>query len=137
MRTRAGPLLHLVDRALELLVGEGLDPAAGVAHEVVVVLTALVPRLEARAPGARVDALDEALVDEQVEHAVDARDADGPAGLSQAVVHLLRRQAALLLGEETDHRVARSAASMAGGAKDVVCVLGPGHLVIIAILIII
>jgi hypothetical protein len=88
---------------------------------------ALVPRLESGAAGPGIDPLDEPLLDEQVEHAVDARDAYRPAGSTQAVVHLLRRQAALLLREETHHGVPRPAAAMAGGAEDLVCVFCPGH----------
>ena len=126
MRSRPGPLLHLVDRALELLVRKRLDLAAVVAHEVVVVLAALVPRFETGAAGPGVDPLDEPLLDEEVQHAVDARDADRPPGNAEAVVHLLRRQAALLLGEETHDGVPCPAAAMAGGAEDLVCVFCPG-----------
>ena len=102
MRPRTRSFLHVVDRALERLVGEGLDLAAVVAHEVVVVLAALVPRLVAGAAGAGVDALDQPVVDEQVEHPVDAGDADRPAGGPEAVMQLLRGQAALLAGKQLD-----------------------------------
>ena len=90
-------------------------------------LAALVPRLESGAAGPGIDPLDEPLLDEQVQHTVDARDADRPPGNAEAVVHLLRRQAALLLREETHHGVPRPAAAMAGGAEDLVCVFCPGH----------
>jgi hypothetical protein len=122
-----GPLLHVVDRPLERFVGEGLDLAAVVAHQVVVMLAALVARLVSGAAGAGVDALDEPVVHEEVEHAVDARDADGPSGGAQAVVQLLCRQAALLSGEELDHRMTRTAPPVAGLTQDASCVLCPGH----------
>ena len=60
-------------------------------------------------PGAEVDALHEALRGEQLEHAVDARDADPAAGGAQPVEDLLRGQAAVLLGEQIDHRAPRTA----------------------------
>jgi hypothetical protein len=99
---RPGTLLHLVNRPLERFVGEGLDLAAVVADEVMVVLAALVARLVAGAAGAGVDALDEPVLHEEVEHAVDARDAHCSAGPAQAIVELLRGEAALLLREELD-----------------------------------
>src|SRR4029453_7627949 len=41
--------------------------------------------------------------------------------------HLLRRQAALLLCEQSDHSVACPAAAVPSRAEDVLCVLSPGH----------
>ena len=69
----------------------------------VVVLAARAHRLEARDARAEIDALEETLRGEQLEHAVDARDPDAAAVRAQAVEDLLRGEAAVLLGEELDH----------------------------------
>jgi len=47
--------------------------------------------------------LDEPLGAEEVENPVDARDPDPPVGCPQPVEDLLRREAAVLLGEQVDH----------------------------------
>ena len=86
MRPGAGAFLDLVDRTLEPLVRERLDLPAIVADEVVMMLAARLPCFETRAARAGVDPLDELVLDEQVEHAIDARHADGPAGLAQTVM---------------------------------------------------
>ena len=57
----AGSALDLVQRPLELVVGERFDLAAVVADEVVMVLSVRVDRLEAGRAGADVDPLDEAV----------------------------------------------------------------------------
>jgi hypothetical protein len=59
----ARALLDFVDRALEPLVRKRLDFPAVVAHEVVVVLAARVPRLVAGAALAGIDSLHEFLFD--------------------------------------------------------------------------
>ena len=71
------PALDLVQCTLEALVGERLDLAAVLADEMVVVLAAAVHGLEPGDSRPDVDALHEAPFAEQVEHPVDARDADG------------------------------------------------------------
>jgi hypothetical protein len=60
---RARALLDFVDRALEPLVRKRLDLPAVVAHEVVVVLAARVPRLVAGGALAGIDSLHESLFD--------------------------------------------------------------------------
>ena len=76
----AGSALDLVQDALELVVGEGFDLAAVVADEVVMMLAVRVDRLEAGRAGADVDPLDEPVLAQVLEYAVDARDSD-PAAL--------------------------------------------------------
>ena len=98
----AGPTLDLVEGALELVVGERLDLAAVVADEVVMVLAAGVGGLVTSGSSAEVDALDETLLGQQVEHAVDARDPDAAAFRAQAVEDLLCSQAAVLAAEQLD-----------------------------------
>ena len=69
----------LVERPLELVVGERLDLAAVVADEVMVVLPTRVDRLEARRAGADVDALDEAVLRELFERPIDTCRPDAAA----------------------------------------------------------
>ena len=71
--------LHLVQRALELRIGEGLDLATVRADEMVVVLAARLHGLVAGGGCADVDALDEAVTRQLLEGPVDARDPDRPA----------------------------------------------------------
>ena len=102
-----------LESRLECRVRERLHLAAVVADEVMVVLAARVHGLEARGAGADVDPLQEALVGQEVEHAVDARDPH-PAPLGPELVEdLLRGQAAVLTPEELDDRPAGAAAATA------------------------
>ena len=83
-------------------------------------------RLVARGHGAEVDALDEPERGEQLQHAVDARDADlAAAALPQQVEDVLRAETAVLLGEHLDHRGARAAGAVALGAQPLDRVLQP------------
>ena len=80
-------------------------------------------RLVAGDPVAEVDALEQALLDEAVEHAVDAREPDRRAARGERLVDLLRAAAALLLVEVLDHGRARRAlplARIAAGARALV-----------------
>ncbi len=114
-------LLEPVDRILELRILERLDLPARIAHEMVMVVAAGMDRLEPRDPGAEIDSLHEALGAQKFEHAVDARDPDLPAGGAKAVEDLLRGQAAVLLGEQIDHRAPRTAVSHSLALKRLVC----------------
>ena len=115
-----------LERALEAIVRERLDPAATVADEVVmVIVTVAARRLEARDPVTHVDPLDEAKGGERLERPVDARHADGTAGGADAVVDLLCGEAASLFVEELDDRPARAPAAEPGGAESGERVIGP------------
>ena len=92
----AGAAAERLERLLERLVVESLDAAALVADEVVVVLDARLHGLEAGKAVSDVDPLEQPEVGELVEAAVDARDPDGTPLVAEAVVDLLRRQAAVL-----------------------------------------
>ena len=83
---------------------ERLDLAAALADEVMVVLVPGADRLVAGDAVAEVDALEQALLDEAVDRAVDAREADRRAARGERLVDLLRAAAALLLVEVLDHR---------------------------------
>jgi hypothetical protein len=104
-------------RSLELVVGERLDLAAVVADKVVVMLTAGVKGLEARRAGADVDALDEPVLAQPLEDAVDAGNSDAAALRSQLVEDFLGGQAAVLSPEQLDDRSARAAVSVAPRLK--------------------
>jgi len=108
-----GSPLDLPQGSLELVVGEGLDLAAVVADEVVVMLAAGVKGLEARRAGADVDALDEPVLAQLLEDAVDAGNSDAAALRSQLVEDFLGGQATVLSPEQLDDRSARSAVSVA------------------------
>ena len=98
--------------SLELVVGEGLDLAAVVADEVVVMLAAGVHRLEARGAGADVDPLDESVLAQLLEDAVDAGNPDAAALRAQLVEDFLSGQAAILSPEQLDDRSPRTAVSV-------------------------
>ena len=92
-----------------------------------VMVAAIACRLEAGDAVADVDPLDEPQLGERVERPVDARDADAPPAGADAVVDLLRGEAAPLLVEEGDDRRAGAAAAQAGALRPVERVVGPGH----------
>jgi hypothetical protein len=109
----AGSPFDLPQCALELVVGEGLDLAAVVADEVVVMFAAGVKGLEARRAGADVDALHEPVLAQLLEDAVDAGNSDAAALRSQLVEDFLGGEATVLSPEQLDDRSARSAVSVA------------------------
>ena len=107
-----GSPFDLPQGSLELVVGEGLNLAAVVADEVVVMLAAGVHRLEARGAGADVDALDESVLAQLLENAVDAGNPDAAALRAQLVEDFLGGQAAVLSPEQLDDRSAGTAVSV-------------------------
>jgi len=109
----AGSALDLVQGALELVVGEGFYLAAVVADEVVMMLSVRVDRLEASGAGADVDPLDEPVLAQVLEYAVDARDSDPAALGPQPIEDLLGGQAAILAPEQLDDGAASAAVSVA------------------------
>ena len=94
------------ERRLEPRVAELLDTATVVADEVMVVLPARQGALEACRPTAEVYPVDEAELGELIQDTVDARDPDLTAVRSQPVEHLLGGQAAVVLAEMGDDRLA-------------------------------
>ena len=112
--------------ALEPLVFERLDLAAISTDEVMVVMAVRPYGLETGNAVTEVDTTQEALRGEEVEDAVDARNADARPGRTDAVVRLLRRQAAVLVLQMLHHRAARAAAAVAGTSEAVERVLRPG-----------
>ena len=74
------------------------------------VLAARVAALEPRLPVADRDALDEPVLDEQLEHPVDARAPGRRPGGAELVLDLDRAQRARLARQQVDHPLARAAA---------------------------
>jgi hypothetical protein len=107
----AEPAGGTLERALEPLVGERLDLAAVPADEMVMVVSVAPGGLEPRDAVADVHPLDEPELDERVEGTVDARDPDGAAVVPDAVVDLLRGEAAALRGEVLDDGAPRAASA--------------------------
>ena len=105
------------DRVLEPPVLERLDLAALAAHEVVVMISTRVGRLEPGGSVAEVHPLDQTERGEAVERPVHARDPDTRSRCSHAVVDLLGREAAILPAEELDDLTPRSAAPAARCAE--------------------
>lgn len=83
------PRRDLIERPLERRVGECTDLPAVCTDEMVMVMAIRPGWLEARGPVAEVDPGDKALGGEEVEDAVDARDADATPGCTQPTVQFL------------------------------------------------
>src|SRR5581483_6978315 len=122
----AGLALDPLQGRLELTVGERLHAPALAADEMVMVV-AVVDALVVRAVAAEVDLLDEALLDEQVERPVDARDAVvlalSPGGLDD----LGHADAAVLTRQHVDDDAARTRRAVALAAKELGRLLAPAH----------
>ncbi len=112
----AEPACGAFQRPLERGVGERLDLAAVVAHDMVVVGTRS-RRLEAGDPVADLNPLDETELDERVENPVHAGDADTPAATYQRLVKLLGAPAAIPPGELFDQRGSGAACTVAARPK--------------------
>ena len=123
----AVPARDALERSLEGGVLEGLDLPAVVADEVVVMLAAGVSRLEARDAVAEIHALHEAQLVQALERSIDTRDPDARRPAAEVVVDLLRRDAAVLLSEELDHRATCFSASPRGRSQTRKRVLAPAH----------
>jgi hypothetical protein len=103
-----------VDRPLEARVVEGHEPTALVADEVMVVLATGVDRLE---PGlALVDShpLDETVLDQQIEDAVDAGASYGRPLGPKRVLNFDRAERTRLAGKQLDDPLSRPTALVPG-----------------------
>ncbi len=99
------------DRSFQRDVGEGLDLAAVVADDVMVV-RALDRRLEARDSVADLHPLDEPELHQRVEDAIHTGDADAPAAREQRVAKLLGAATAIASSELVDQRRSSAARTM-------------------------
>src|SRR5947209_6575485 len=91
----AEPARESVDRPLETGIVERDEVAAGLADEMVMVM--LAGRLEAGLSVPHLDALDQVVLGEQLEHSVDAGPARGAAGIVEPLLDLGRAQRAPLV----------------------------------------
>ena len=98
-----------VDDRLEGVVVEGLNAAARVADEVMMMFAVGMSRFEASDTITGVDAGDERQAVEQLERAVDAGDAGRSTSGRDLSVDLLRTSAAVLGGKRGDHELACAA----------------------------
>jgi hypothetical protein len=125
------PAPDSLERPFEWGVGEGLNPPAVIADEMVMVLAACESRLVAR-HSSEIDALNEAALQEDVEYAVDGGESNRATRMAKGVEDLLCAQTAALLSEKLDHRCPRFPASVARTAEHRTGVLGPsgiaGHI---------
>jgi zinc transport system substrate-binding protein len=115
---------HAVNRPLETLVAEGLDPAAIVTDQVVVMILRRDP-LEASARPSDEHALHEIELAQELERPVDARQADAATVGAEAVEDLLGGQTAVLAGEQVDDGTLRRSTAVAGGANAFECRFRP------------
>jgi hypothetical protein len=116
------------DRAFQPVVLKRADPPAGLANDVVVVVAIRDDALIARSTSADLDPLHEADPLQQVQRPVHARRSDAATLLPKARGDVLRAKAAVLLGEEVDHRPSRAAGPLPGALERLVGELGPGAL---------
>ena len=107
------PIRQPMDRPLEPRVLEGREPPAPLADSVMVVVAARDHRLISGSTLIDLDLLNQPLAVQQVQGSIDAGDPDAPATGADPVGDLLGTEAAVLLGEQVDHRSARAARSPA------------------------
>jgi len=114
-----------VDRPLQSGIVKRDQPTALLADHVVVVLAAGMLALEARLPIADREPLHEPVIDEQIEHAVDAG-ASGRATLGpQLILDLDCAERTGLRGKQLDHPLPRTAVLQARTCKHRMDVVGP------------
>lgn len=124
----AEPLGQLGNRPLEPGVVERDEPPALLADKVVVMVAVGEYAFEPGLPVTDGNPLDEAMLDEQVEHAVDARAARGTADAAlrpQRIFDLDGAEGTRLRREQLDHAVARPAAPPTRPRQDRVNMLVP------------
>src|SRR6266540_3494222 len=121
-------LLDVAHDAFETLVGERVDLAAVVADDVVVVVFSVPDGFEAGDAVPEVEALDETLLREHVEHAVHACEADRFAELPELPVDLLGADTATLTVEKRDHPRTGESAPVPGRSELGERTLGPRRL---------
>ena len=114
-----------MDRALELVVGERVDVAAGVADHVVVMIAAGPRGLVPRDVLTDLDAGEQAEADQLVEDAVDPGAGHRAAVGAQRGLDVVDGQRAGLTVEQLDDRRARAAPAEAGVGEAALRVLTP------------
>jgi hypothetical protein len=120
-------LAHTRDRPLEPRIVERDQPAALLAHEMMVMLAAGDDLLESGLPVAHLDPLDQPVLNQQLERPVDRGPSGGAARRTQCILDLDRAERARLGGEQLDHAVTRAAVLQTGTAQDGLYVIAPLH----------
>ncbi len=110
LNARPEPLRDTVDGSFEAWIIEGDQASALAADQMVVVLPAGDDPLKARQSRPHGHALDKSVLDEQIEHAIDARPADSPPIGAEGVLDLDGAQGTGLLGQQPDDPLPRTAA---------------------------
>ncbi len=123
----AEPGAEPVDRPLQSGIVEGHQPAAALAHEMMVMVTSGLRSLEPRLPVSHLDTLDQPMLDEEVQGAIDRGSPGGPSLGAQRVLDFDRAQRAWLRRQQLDHAVAGAPALQPGAPQDGVNVLVPVH----------
>lgn len=121
----AEALRELIDRALEAGVVECNQAAALLADQMMVVGAVRMAALEPGLPITHGEALDEAVLDEQLQDAIDACAAGRATARAQRVLDLDRAERARLRREQLDHPVARSAVLQPRAREHAVNVVAP------------
>ena len=120
------PVREMLDRALEIFVGEGLEAATKVTHKMMMmVLVARSHGLVAHHAATDLEPLDHADLLELLEDAVDARARHPSSPAGQDVFDLERRQRARLLTHESKNLAARPTAPVAGVGQALERLLDP------------
>jgi len=109
----AEPIPEPVDRLFEVRVVERGQCAAHLADHVVVVMAVRSGRLVTGLGPAEIQALDQPVLGERIEGAVDARTPDAPSPLTQRTLDVMRADGARLGRKQVDDLVPRPAATMA------------------------
>lgn len=122
---RPQPLRHAVDGSLEAGIVEGDEAPALPAHQMVMMLPTRNHTFKARKSLPHGHTLDEPVLDEQVEHAVDASPPDPSSLGPQGVLDLDGAQSARLLGQEPDDPFPGAPAPKPRPGEDGVGMLSP------------
>ena len=123
----AEPLGQVVDRPLQSRIVERHELPALLAHKMMVVLAARLGPFEPRLPVADGHALDEPVLGQQIEHAIDARAAGRLALCPERILDLDRAQGARLPCQEVNDSLTGAAALETRSRQLVVYVFAPVH----------
>jgi hypothetical protein len=116
-----------IDRALQCGVVECHEPAALVTDQVVVVLAAGEDPFKARQPGTHGHALHQPVLDQQLQHSVDACPAYPMSLGAKRILDFHRAERAGLPGQQVDDPFTRAATAKSSPGQDRVRVLRPGR----------
>jgi hypothetical protein len=118
-------LAHPPKLAFEALVDKRIEPAAAVAHKVVVVSVPVANRLVAHDAVTDLDSRHQLFLLELLEDAVDACPRHRPVGALERGADLDCGQRTALFSQKPDDGTTRTAATVAGGDQPLVRSLGP------------